>query len=99
MPEDDFDEIDEDDEEVDVEILEFALGDEEINELISKLNELKQTKKSFEFEIDDENELLIHHEDDEELNLPDFDEDEDTDEDSGDGEDEEIIFEVGGEEN
>lgn len=54
------------DEEIDIEILEFALGDEEIDELISKLNELKQTKKSIEFEIDEENELLIHHEEDEE---------------------------------
>jgi len=67
---------DEEDEEVDVEILEFALGNEEIDEFISKLNELKQTKKSIEFEIDDENELLIHHEDDEELNAEDENEEE-----------------------
>jgi hypothetical protein len=96
-----------DDEEVDVEILEFAIGDEEIDELIAKLNELKQTKGSFEFEIDEENQLLIHHEDDEELNInveeddedddsDDNSEDDDLDEEEGNDEDEEIIFEVGG---
>ena len=64
------------DEEVDVEVLEFALGNEEIDEFISKLNELKQTKKSIEFEIDEENELFIHHEDDEELDNEEINEDE-----------------------
>jgi hypothetical protein len=73
---------DEEDEEVDVEILEFALGNEEIDEFISKLNELKQTKKSIEFEIDDENELLIHHEENEELENED--EEEDLEEESND---------------
>jgi len=65
MPEENFND---NEDEVDVEVLEFALGNEEIDELVSKLNELKQTKKSVEFEIDEENELLIHHEEDEELN-------------------------------
>ncbi|MDO8528292.1 MAG: hypothetical protein Q7S06_00145 [Nanoarchaeota archaeon] len=58
----------EDDEEIEVEVLEFAVGDEEIDELITKLNELKKTKTSFEFEIDEDTDLLIHHEEDEELN-------------------------------
>ncbi len=40
MPEEEFDD---EDEEVEVEVLEFALGNEEIDELITKLNELKQT--------------------------------------------------------
>ena len=64
MPEEEFDE----DEEIEVEVLEFAIGDEEIDELITKLNELKKTKTSFEFEIDEDTDLLIHHEEDEELN-------------------------------
>ncbi len=71
MTEEENHEDEETDEEVEVEILEFALGNEEIDELITKLNELKQTKKSIEFEIDEENELLIHHEEDEELNVED----------------------------
>ena len=49
-----------------VEVWEFALDDEEVDELILKLQELKQTKKQFEFDIDEENELLIHHVDEEE---------------------------------
>ncbi|MBU0958655.1 MAG: hypothetical protein KKB31_01790 [Nanoarchaeota archaeon] len=47
-----------------VEVWEFALDGEDIDELISKLNELKKTKKSLEFEIDSENELLIHYDED-----------------------------------
>ncbi|MBU0893813.1 MAG: hypothetical protein KKF48_03860 [Nanoarchaeota archaeon] len=53
----------EDDEELeDVEVLEFGLDDEEIDELIEKLNNLKKTKESFEFDIDGNNELLIKYE-------------------------------------
>lgn len=48
-----------------VEVWEFALNDEDIDELIGKLQELKITKKNFEFDIDEDNELLIHHEDEE----------------------------------
>ena len=33
------------------EVLEFALNETEINELIKKLQELKQTKSSFNFDI------------------------------------------------
>ena len=49
-------------EEVDVDVMEFALNEQEIDELIAKLNELKQTKKEINFEIDDENEFLIKYE-------------------------------------
>lgn len=49
-----------------VEVWEFSLDSEEIDELIGKLNELKQTKSQVSFDIDDENELLIHYEDEEE---------------------------------
>ena len=48
----------------DVEILEFSLDEEEIDELILKLNDLKQTKANISFDIDVENELLIHYESD-----------------------------------
>ena len=48
----------------DVEILEFSLDEEEIDELILKLNDLKQTKANISFDIDGENELLIHYESD-----------------------------------
>lgn len=47
----------------DVEVLEFTLSDEEIDELIGKLEELKKTKKSVSFEVDDSNELLINYDD------------------------------------
>ena len=56
-------------EERDVEIMEFSLMDEEIEELIAKLQLLKATKEPFSFEIDDENELVISYEDSEEGEL------------------------------
>jgi len=52
-------------EEKEVEVMEFSLDDEEINELIVKLVTLKQLREPFTFEVDDENELLISYEDDE----------------------------------
>jgi hypothetical protein len=45
--------------EKDVEVMEFELCDEEIDELIAKLHLLKETKSSINFEVDDENEFLI----------------------------------------
>ncbi|MBU2104689.1 MAG: hypothetical protein KKF67_02860 [Nanoarchaeota archaeon] len=50
-----------------VEVLEFSLSSEEIDELVGKLKELKQTKQSFSFDIDKDNELIIHHEEGNEL--------------------------------
>lgn len=44
-----------------VEILEFGLSEEEINELIEKLNHLKQAKTEISFEVDEENEFLIKY--------------------------------------
>ena len=44
-----------------VELLEFALYNEEIDELVAKLELLKVSKESIGFDIDDENELLIHY--------------------------------------
>ena len=47
--------------EQDVEVLEFSLINEEIDELVAKLQLLKESKEPIEFEVDDENSLLIHH--------------------------------------
>ena len=53
------------DETDEVEIWEFSLDNPEIDELIEKLTELKESKTNFNFDIDEENELLIHHSEDE----------------------------------
>ena len=45
----------------DVEILEFGLSEEEINELIEKLTHLKKIKTEISFTVDDENEFLIKY--------------------------------------
>jgi len=47
--------------EKDVDVMEFELCDEEIDELIAKLHLLKETKSSINFEVDDENEFLINY--------------------------------------
>jgi len=52
----------------DVDSIEFSLNNEEINELISKLNQLKETKANFLFEIDDKNEFIIHYDDEGDVN-------------------------------
>lgn len=54
-------------EETEVEIIETVVNDEEIDDLIMKLNELKFTKESMAIELDDETELVLHHEDNVEL--------------------------------
>jgi len=51
-------------EETEIEVFEFSLNDEEIDELIVKLVELKHIKQPFNFEVDDENEFLVSYEDD-----------------------------------
>lgn len=55
------DETDEDSSEV--EIIEFFVDDEDIEELVAKLNELKQSKGHFHYEIDEDTEFLVHHAD------------------------------------
>jgi hypothetical protein len=52
------------DDELNIEVLEFSLNDNEIDDLIESLKRLKQTQTNFSFEIDEEHELLIHHEED-----------------------------------
>ena len=47
-------------EEINVEIMEFELDEGEINELIAKLQLLKETKEQINFDIDDENSFLIN---------------------------------------
>jgi len=48
-------------EEKDVEVMEFELNEEEIDELITKLQLLKETKEQINFDIDDENSFLINY--------------------------------------
>lgn len=48
-------------EEKEIEVLEFDLDEDEINELMEKLRELKETKSHFHFDIDEENHLLINY--------------------------------------
>lgn len=54
-----------DDELVDVEVWEFSLDSEEIDELIGKLKDLREKKESVSFDVDEDNELLIHYEENE----------------------------------
>ena len=49
------------DEDVETEVMEFSLIEEEIDELIAKLQLLKESKESISFDIDDENELVINY--------------------------------------
>ena len=53
----------EDEEEQEINVFEFGLTSEEIDELIAELNTLKESKQSVSFTIDEDNDLLIHHED------------------------------------
>lgn len=59
-------ETSESEEEKEVEVFEFSLCEDEINEFIAKLVELKHTKTNFDFEVDDDNDLLINYDDEEE---------------------------------
>jgi len=52
--------------ETEVNVMEFGMNEQEIDELIERLNSLKQNKTEIEFEIDDENELNIHYDEGEE---------------------------------
>ena len=54
-------------EEKEVDIIEISFGEEEINEWIEKLEELREKKEGhIHLEIDNENELLINYEEGEE---------------------------------
>ncbi|MCA9488135.1 MAG: hypothetical protein KC516_04205 [Nanoarchaeota archaeon] len=61
----------EEDEMREVEVWEFSLSNSEIVNFITKLNELRVTKESVSFDVDDENEILIHYmEEDSEVEVP-----------------------------
>jgi hypothetical protein len=55
-------ETEENDEEIDIDVTELSLDEEQIEELIGKLNILKENKESVSIQLDEENDLLIHHE-------------------------------------
>ena len=61
-------EMNKEEQEVDVEVMEVSLLDEEIEELITKLQLLRETKEPIHFDVDDENELVIHYDEGEEDN-------------------------------
>jgi len=46
-------------------VIEFEINDEEIDKLINGLKTVKETKSHLHFNIDEDNSLLIHHEEDE----------------------------------
>jgi hypothetical protein len=54
--------VKEEDDEREVEVLEFSLTGDEIDELLEKLKVLKSTKTSISFDVDEENEFVIHYE-------------------------------------
>lgn len=56
----------EEEQEVDVDVMEISLTEDEIDELILKLDDLKETKQHIHFEIDDENEMIINYDNGEE---------------------------------
>ncbi len=64
-----------------INLMEFELDDEQIDDLIEGLKELKEHKQNLSFTIDDENDLLIHHEDEQDLEEGDDSEDGDGEED------------------
>lgn len=45
----------------DIEVLEFSLSEEEIDDLMDKLKALKKTKTDFSFQVDRNNEFIIHY--------------------------------------
>ena len=57
---------DEEVEDKDVDVIEVDFSEDEINDWLSKLIELKENKGQITLEVDDENELLINYEESEE---------------------------------
>ena len=49
------------------EVIEMVFSEKELNELIDKLEGLKEDKQHVHFYIRNNNQLLIHHENDEQL--------------------------------
>ncbi len=46
-------------------VIEISLDGNQLDELINKMNELKESKSHLHFDIDKENHFMIHHEEDE----------------------------------
>lgn len=44
-----------------INLLEFDLDDDQIDDLMIKLSELREHKENFQFKIDEDNDLLINH--------------------------------------
>lgn len=61
-------EIDDSENEIDG-MIEFTLDSNQINKLVSKLNELQDSKEHFHFEVNNIASLLVHHNKDELLNI------------------------------
>ena len=59
-----------DDELCEIDVTEVSLDEDEINELIEKLEELKENKGEVTFELDEDNEILIKYEESEEEDSP-----------------------------
>lgn len=53
-----------DKEEVEVEVTEIGLTEDEIDEWIDRLNDLKETRDPATFELDDETELVVNFDED-----------------------------------
>ena len=51
---------------LEVEVMEFNLDSEDIDELVAKLQLLKETKEQIAFDVDDENSFLINYDEGEE---------------------------------
>lgn len=51
----------EEEQDVEVDVTEISLGEDDINEWIGKLEELRETKSETTIELDEENELLIKY--------------------------------------
>jgi hypothetical protein len=45
----------------DIEVFDFSLSEDDIEDLMKKLKVLKKTKTTFSFQVDDKNEFVIHY--------------------------------------
>lgn len=68
-------------EEGEIEVIEVPMTEGDINELIEKLEELRETRGEVTYELDDENELLLKYCDDENEQDEEGDEEDDENED------------------
>ncbi len=69
------------DEDAEIDVIEVAMNEEEIDEVIAQLNELKEHKTNVQFPIAADVDLLVHYD----VNFDDEDEDDDEDDIEEDG--------------